>query len=198
MRCFLSFALAFFFALTLLSLLVLRQNAFALQNEASADVLLLEKKYYADLELKEAFGQVFAKTGGAGEKQASERIAANLEALEEFTEKNYAGKGIIADVWFGSLSPGEEKEILEKTLSERKPSACRHCFDFSAKTLDWDKKTAHKSVELMFDGRISKLGFSHAPTSVEWVGGDVVFGATFFVPEKSFAWVSVMREGFGK
>ena len=196
MRGFLSFTLALLLVLIFLSLLSAQKAAIASHDKAEEEALLLEKKYYADLELKQAFQQVFEQSGGSDELQSAQNIAANLEKLEFFAEKHFAEKGIIAEIWFGSPLEGEQA-ILDQALSQRRPLRCIHCYEFSARTLDWDKKIIYKSTELVFNKRISKQGFVHTPTSEEWVLGNIVFGATFFIPEKNFAWVSIMPEGFG-
>ncbi|MFH1056252.1 MAG: hypothetical protein V1717_00420 [Candidatus Micrarchaeota archaeon] len=189
--------MAFFLVLSIAALLYAHNQAVSSSFRHSDRVLVLEKKYYADLALKNAFSQVFSLSQGEGERQSSESIALNLGELEVFAEDYFAQQGILADLWFGEFDSFEEKRVLGETLSSRKPVACSHCFDFSAKTLDWDKKIVPKAIELVFDRRISKKGLAHTPSSQEWIGNEIAFGGTFYYPEKNFAWVTVLKEGFG-
>jgi len=197
LKAFVSFSIAFFLVLTLVALALAQNNAVASSSAYSSDVLLLEKKYYADLALKQAFSQTLSLSVGADERQVSENTAKNLEALEAFAEDYFAGQGVLADLWFGSIDFREEQEVLQETVSSKKPVACSHCFDFNAKTLDWNEKIVHKSIELIFERKVSRKGFSHTPSSAEWVGGEIAFGGTFYHPQSGLAWVSVVREGFG-
>ncbi|GEM_PF-4436534 len=196
-KAFATFPIALFFVLTLFALAIAQQNSLSAALYSSGEVLVLEKKHYSDVGLKKAFSQVFSLSEGFDERQSSENIAANLAAMEDFAESHFEKQGVQIVLWFGSLDSFEEKSVLRQTLSLGKPMLCSHCYSFKTMTVDWEGKPVHKSIELIFDRRISKNGFVHTPSSSEWVGEEIAFGATFFMPNGNTAWVSVMREGFG-
>lgn len=196
-KAFASFAIVLLACLSLLVLFAARGKADARESEGTRELIALEKKHYADLELKNAFSQALSLSPGLDEKQSSESIAESLARLQDYAQKRLAERGLHARLWFGSVGEREEKRILEETIARSKPVACAHCYVFSAMTVDWDGRPVRKSVELVFNRKISKNGFAHTPTSAEWLASDIAFGATFYWPEERMAWVTVMHEGFG-
>ncbi|HLC38252.1 MAG TPA: hypothetical protein VJI71_02255 [Candidatus Norongarragalinales archaeon] len=194
---FLAFSIAFLLVASVIVLAVIQKNSAKTFFDYSSRVLVLEKKHYLEMELKEAAAQVLRLSKGTGEKEVSENTARNLAKLEVFWEGKLSNGNIQADFWFGSVEVGEMEQILDETLSEKRPVVCGHCFDFSASTLDWDKKIVPKAIEVLFDRKVSAKGFSHTPSGVEWVGENVVLGATVFFPSENFAFVVLMEEGFG-
>jgi len=197
LKAFASIYIALFFSLTLVSIALLSSRSSSLSSSSVAYATVLEKKHYADLALKKVFSQVLKESGGVDEKQSSGSIAENLVSLEGFAKQYYSKQGFRTQFWFGAFDPAEEEWMLEETLRKGTPVSCSHCYPLGERTLDWEKKPVRKSVEFIFDRRISKLGFSHTLSSQEWIGQNIAFGATFYWPEKRMAWVVVLKEGFG-
>ncbi|MEM4254804.1 MAG: hypothetical protein QXR53_00545 [Candidatus Norongarragalinales archaeon] len=197
MRAFFSFPAALFFVLAILALAAAHRALSSSAADASAAVLVLEQKHYADVTLKKVLSQVFSLSEGFDEKQSSENIAENLASLEGFAEGHYARQGVEVSLWFGAFDSFEEGRVLRETLSSGRPVRCSHCYALGEWTVDWEGRLARKSVELVFNRSVSKRGMVHTPSSSEWAGEEIAFGATFYNPRYKLAWVSVVREGFG-
>ncbi|HIH20909.1 TPA: hypothetical protein HA244_06610 [Candidatus Micrarchaeota archaeon] len=198
MRGFALSAISFVLILSLFPLLAAQRHYYKSSSESVEAALVMEKKYYADLEAKEAFEQVLSETPGGDEKQKTEKTAENLAALSILLEDSFTERGITAKTWFGTLTQNEEENIPRQSLGRGKPVECTECRSFNSKTLDWDKKIVFRSTELLFEGRVSRKGFAHTPSSARWLGRRVEFGVTFVIPGERIAWLSIMPEGFGK
>lgn len=197
MKAFASFPVALLFVLTLAVLAAVQNNLSSHSVQTSTELLSLEKKHYADVSLKKAFFQVLSLSKGSDEKEISENTAQNLARLEDFSRGYFQKQEVQVELWFGEFDESQEKAVLQQTLENKRPVACSHCYSFKTMTVDWDKKPVFKSVELIFDRKISKAGLVHSPSSAEWVGRNIAFGATFYSSEEGIAWISVMKEGFG-
>ena len=197
MKSFVSFPAALLFVLTIAVLALTLSKASASSLDSSAELVSLERKHYADAELKKVFSQVFSMSKGSDELQSSRAIAENLALFEVKAKERFAREGVSVELWFGEFDSSEERGILEKTLSQKKPARCAHCYSLAAHTLDWDGRPVRKSMELIFDRQISKSGMAHTLSSAEWVGKNIALGATFYSQGDGMAWVSVIREGFG-
>ncbi len=194
---FIAFALALFLSLSVFALALASAKLPPLFSQGSSEVISLEQSHYRDLTTKKAFEQVFTSSTGSDELESTRNIAASLAAFEDYGTRYFQEKGVKARFWFGSLADGEEKAILRNTLDSGSPSACKHCYGFHAVTLDWNRKPLLKSMEFIFNRTISKDGFVHTPSSVEWVGQNIAFGVTFYDERSHAAWISLMPEGFG-
>ncbi|HLD62374.1 MAG TPA: hypothetical protein VI875_00740 [Candidatus Norongarragalinales archaeon] len=195
MKAFVSFPAALLFVLVITVLALTLANASTSSLESSGELVSLERKHYADAEVKKVFSQVFELSAGSDERQSSEAIAENLARLDAIAKERFGQEGVGVELWFGEFDSFEEQRVLQETLSRKKPARCAHCYSFAEFTVDWDGKPVRKSIELVFGRKISKLGLAHTPSSAEWVGKNVAFGATFY--SQGMAWVSAMREGFG-
>lgn len=196
MRAFASFPAAVFFVLAILVLASIQRLAAAESHSSSSQALFLEGKYYSDVSFKKAFSQVLRLSPGLGEVQSSKNIASNLALMQEFAKGHFARKGVQAEFWFGELGEAEERRLLAEMLLLKKPLRCSHCYALDSMTVDWEGKPVFKSVELIFDREVSRLGFVHTPSSAEWVGKEILFGASFYWREGGLAWVSAARAGF--
>ncbi len=140
-------------------------------HSAKAVVLALEKRYYADLDVKNAFRQVLASAQGTGEEKIVD-AARKLAALEEFAEKKYAEKGIQVDLWVGEAGKPIVSELKKKMLEEKTVSKPSGALDLSVHVLDWRGEPVPIAATLLV----------HDPAS----GKVVVAKNTALVPEQSF------------
>ena len=196
-KAFAAFAVALFLASAVLAVHSIRTLSEKTSSDYSARAAALEKRHYAETGLKGAVRQVLSFSLSESEFDSSAEQAAALGDLEVFWEAAMRDEGMEADFWFGSPSQQEIQDLLRSSLENERPVKCFSCLDFSSKTLDWEKRVVPRSVEFIFAGRISGLGYSHTPTGAAWVGRKPFFGATVFVPSERMAFVIVMGEGFG-
>jgi len=201
MRGVVGFALVLLFVFPTLHVLELQKNSLTSNSLAQEKMIAIEKRYYEDLSLKQAVAQVLRQAQGSSIREKVLNASEGLEKLERFVEAKYAEKGVLMDLWFGVLREGEAQELAGRMMDEKRALKCGSCFDFSARALDYDGNIVPKSASVLFaspagSAFVSKNGLSIAPFP-EGAFGDVLVGASFFLPDGKIAFVSLMPEGFG-
>ncbi|MBI5229520.1 hypothetical protein HY991_05395, partial [Candidatus Micrarchaeota archaeon] len=101
MRGFFSFLLVLLLFPALLEVASIKQSYYAESVFLKRHLLLLEKKYYADLGFKESLHQVFYHSEGDSREEKVNDAAAKLAEWEEFVETSEK-EGVFVEAWFGT------------------------------------------------------------------------------------------------
>jgi len=191
-----SFALVLVFSALLAHVADTRIETAKESHFAKQAVFSLEKRYYADLEVKNAFRQALANAQGAGGEEKTVDAARKLALLEQFAEAEFAERGIQVDLWLGDAGAADFAELRKRMLAERRTLKPGGALDLSVHVLDWRGRPVPLAAALL----------AHDPAS----GKVLVARNTALVPEQPFlmpvfgasiyfddvAAVAVIGEGF--
>ncbi|MCX6767713.1 MAG: hypothetical protein NTY90_03225 [Candidatus Micrarchaeota archaeon] len=132
-----SFAVVLVFAALLAHVTQTRLGAEKETYSAKSVAIALEKRYYADIDVKNAFRQVLASATGAGCEEKTADAARKLAMLEAFAEKAYGDKGVQIDLWLGEAGKTAVAELKKKMLGESAALKPPGALDFGVNVLDW-------------------------------------------------------------
>ena len=191
-----SFALLLVFATVLARVSQTRTAAAAEAYSAKEAVFALEKRYYVDVDLKNAFRQVLAAAQGTGSEEKIVDAARKLALLEEFAEKKYAEKGIHIDCWVGEADAPGLRELYRKMLDEKRALKPPGAMDLYMHVLDWRGGPVPVSAGLLaVDPASGKLFVSRNSATVPAQPFQKpVFGASIYFDD--VAAVAIIGEGF--
>lgn len=192
------------FALPVLAAMSIYNAQLEGMRDAQNAALLLERKYYVEKDIKDAFlqsMQIAARQAGAAStrEDVAVAVAERLEAFERFAEGAYAQQGVEVDLWFGPLDDADA--LAKRIYDSGRLQQCDACADFSSKTITYSKKIAPAAVSfinvdpLRKRVEISKGGLTIAPNANAL--GRVYFGASVLMREPRIAFVVALPEGSG-
>jgi hypothetical protein len=204
MRGVLSFLIILAALPVMFTLLALGSEISSKTSFAERSALALERRYYADLEFKEALEKTLHYASGANREDAIRNGAEALAALEGYVEQRLRENGVEADVWAGAVSESEVDAMKERILVEGRPLKCLACFDLSAYAVDWRGRPVRRASGLLdFSGgrlAVSRNGLANVPEledSLNPFSGAVAVGVSMYFPKEKIAAVALVREGFG-
>lgn len=189
-----SFLLVIAAIVPLASFAAMQEKAALSAGQSELQALALEKRHYAEMELRESFIQVLQSSQGTSREEKVVDVANKLSKWEAFVEKEFGDRGMLLDVWCGATTPSEisrlKKQILEKQTLFR-PSLSHNLNEF---VLGWQGQALPVSAAFLdstIEGvKVSRNGLSFAPdlaTAYSIVDGETSFGASLYLPGEKIA-----------
>jgi len=163
-------------------------------------VLLLERKYYAEMDFKEGVRQ--ALEGARGETAEARAIDAGrkLAALERFLEEKYAKGGVSFDAWAGVLTKEEAASLRERMLAEGRALKCALCLDMGAGVAAYGNDTvplAAAFIDASGAPAVSRNGLYLSPqANAEFGSAPGVFAIGASIAAPGIAGIALAPEGF--
>lgn len=194
-----SIMLVLLFVFPLMEVVELEKAAAEKTRFFEAKTLVLEKRYYVEMDLKHAARQALENAGGSTRKETVLNAARNLALLEEFFEDKYAAQGIFADFWLGAPDEEEVARLTRGMLQETRAKKCGECWDLQAQALDWDNETVPLAIAFL-DAEGGRAWVSR--NGLAFVQGfdarEAGFGASLFFPAHGVSAVVLIPEGFNE
>ncbi|MGC9113858.1 MAG: hypothetical protein ACP5IG_02075 [Candidatus Micrarchaeia archaeon] len=203
MKAVISFALVIAMVVPLTAFAALQEKASSAAAQADYRVLLLEKRHYAEMELKESLKQVLESARGSSREERVADVAFKLAEWEWFEEKEFASRGISLDLWCGVATEQEISLLKNKVLEARHAVKPFFAHDFSELVVGWRGELVPAAMaflesDALGKARISRNGFSLVPEIAQVygaAGGRVFFGASLYFRE-GVAAVALAGEDF--
>jgi len=200
-RGFVSIALVLLFVFPLLRVASMERDALRTSAHYRDKALLLERRYYAEMDFKEGARQALESARGESAEAKATDAGRKLAALERFLEEKYAGEGISFDAWAGVITKEEAGALRERMLAEGRALKCALCLDLGASVSKYDNGTAPLAA-LFIDASdapiISRNGLYLSPQENARLGsapGIFAIGASIAAP--GIAGIALAPEGFG-
>ncbi|MFH0835265.1 MAG: hypothetical protein V1881_02895 [Candidatus Micrarchaeota archaeon] len=200
-RGFVSIALVLLFVFPLLRVASMENGALRTTSFYRSGALLLERRYYAEMDFKEGARQALEAARGETAEEKAVDAGRRLAALERFLEEKYAKEGISFDAWAGVITKEEAGALRERMLTEGRALKCALCLDLGASTVTYGNATVPiASVFLDASGApvVSRNGLYLSPAENARLGsapGTFAIGASIAAP--GIAGIALAPEGFG-
>ena len=172
--------------------------------------LAAEKLHSAEENARSSLQMVLQKAGGrkTEAKKRLETLAQKLAEWEDVFEKKMAKDGVETDAWAGWLKEGEKSMLPLQMLGEKRVIKCGACINLPQENAvelleEIGALSAPNSNFSNADSIYSNTNYSNHPNSSgifssfaieEIAGGQLVFGASFFLPGEKLASVAVLQE----
>ncbi|VVB67296.1 Uncharacterised protein [Candidatus Norongarragalina meridionalis] len=199
-RGFVSIALVLLFVFPLLRVASLENDSLRTTAFYRDKALLLERRYYAEMDFKEGARQALESARGDTAEAKAIDAGRKLAALERFLEGKYSKEGISFDAWAGVLTKEEADSMRERMLAEGKALKCALCLDIGASVAAYDDETvpiAAAFIDASVSPKISRNGLYLSPSENALLGsapGVFAIGASIAAP--GIAGIALAPEGF--
>ena len=200
-RGFISIALVLLFVFPLLRIASMENESLRTTASYRDRALLLERRYYAEMDFKEAARQALEAARGNSAEEKAIDAGRKLAALERFLEEKYAKEGVSLDMWAGVIAKEEVDSLRSRMLTEGRALKCELCLDVGAGVAAHDGAVvplASVFLDASAAPVVSRNGLYLSPSESARLGsapGIFAIGASIAAP--GIAGIALAPEGFG-